>query len=459
MKKYNVLYVHTHDSGRYFSPYGYKLDTPNLEKFSKNAHVFNQAFSVSPTCSPSRSALLSSQYPHQNGMIGLVNRGFKMQDYQHHLVNTFNQAQYDTVLCGIQHEAGHYKEADKAADIIGYCENITTTLNLDDLIDKRPWDIDNVSNAIAWLKKHNNKSPFFMSMGFFGTHRPYPPMSLEGLKVNHGVPEGMANVMPIRHDFSQYNTSVECVDTLFGQILDTLEEEKLLEDTIIVFTTDHGIAVPHGKSNLTDLGLEVALMFYLPWSTQGRSYEGLVSHLDVMPTLCDYLKLKPEHKMEGKSLVPMLEKREEHVHDALFFEMNFHTSFEPARAIRTQRYKYIEYLDDYALYQLSNINDSPTKDFLVESGLKQKEKPLYQLYDLYHDPHEKNNLVDNLKYNEILEELRRQLNQWRKATQDILYEEGVELKPEWVINKKESTTPNGSSKDDFLEGHIHKKWM
>src|SRR5437763_15364561 len=77
----NILYIHSHDSGRYLQPYGYAVPTPNLQKLAREGVLFRQAFSAAPTCSPSRACLLTGQFAHQNGMLGLAHRGFAMTDY------------------------------------------------------------------------------------------------------------------------------------------------------------------------------------------------------------------------------------------------------------------------------------------------------------------------------------------------------------------------------------------
>lgn len=110
----NVLYIHTHDSGRVLSPYGYKVPTPEIERFARSAAVFRGAYCAGPTCSPSRAAMLTGTYPHQTGMLGLAQRGFSM-DYSRHLVQFLNRNGYHTVLCGIQHEAGWYLNLEQGA--------------------------------------------------------------------------------------------------------------------------------------------------------------------------------------------------------------------------------------------------------------------------------------------------------------------------------------------------------
>ena len=79
----NVLYLHTHDTGRVISPYGYAVETPRIQEFCEDAMFFQQAFCVAPTCSPSRAGLLTGTYPHQNGMLGLAQRGFHVDGSRH----------------------------------------------------------------------------------------------------------------------------------------------------------------------------------------------------------------------------------------------------------------------------------------------------------------------------------------------------------------------------------------
>src|SRR6516164_6227832 len=94
----NILYLHSHDSGRYLSPYGHAVPTPNLRRLAAEGVIFRRAFSAAPTCSPSRAALLTGQCPHQNGILGLAHRGFSMTDYRHHMLHTLRGAGYLSVL-------------------------------------------------------------------------------------------------------------------------------------------------------------------------------------------------------------------------------------------------------------------------------------------------------------------------------------------------------------------------
>src|SRR6476661_721745 len=101
----NIVYLHSHDTGRFIQPYGYAVPTPNLQKLAEGGVLFRQAFNAAPTCSPSRASLLTGCCPHSNGMFGLVNRGWLMPDYGKHIVHTLRSAGYSSALLGLQHIA------------------------------------------------------------------------------------------------------------------------------------------------------------------------------------------------------------------------------------------------------------------------------------------------------------------------------------------------------------------
>src|SRR5690348_18259258 len=101
----NILYIHSHDTGRMTSPYGYAVPTPNLQHLAEEGVLFRQAYNAAPTCSPSRASLLTGECPHSNGMLGLAHRGFFLTDYKRHIAHTLRAAGYYSELIGLQHIA------------------------------------------------------------------------------------------------------------------------------------------------------------------------------------------------------------------------------------------------------------------------------------------------------------------------------------------------------------------
>lgn len=97
----NIVYLHTHDTGRHVSPYGHAVPTPRIDRLAREGVLFRKAFAAAPTCSPSRAALLTGNWPHENGMIGLVHRGSRLNDPPQHLANVLTRAGWHSVLVGL----------------------------------------------------------------------------------------------------------------------------------------------------------------------------------------------------------------------------------------------------------------------------------------------------------------------------------------------------------------------
>jgi arylsulfatase A-like enzyme len=104
-KRPNIIYIHSHDTGRYLEPYGHAVPAPNLQRLASQGVLFRQAFNAGPTCSPSRASLLTGMCPHSNGMFGLAHRGFVLNDYKQHILHTLRPAGYYSALFGVQHIA------------------------------------------------------------------------------------------------------------------------------------------------------------------------------------------------------------------------------------------------------------------------------------------------------------------------------------------------------------------
>lgn len=452
MKPMNVFYIHTHDSGNIISPYGYKVPSPNLEKFGEGSTLFRNAFATAPTCSPSRGSLLTGQYPSTHGMIGLCNRNFQLANKDHHLAKYMSSLNYDTALCGIQHEAGHYNDSKLVYKDIGYMYDLSSENELKDMTDKREWDNENVSSAIKWLEEREKNNPLFLSLGFFGTHRQFPKADKD---YRSTPPMGLAQNEVVSEDFNDYCASLENVDNNFKIFIDALDRLGYKDNSIIIFTSDHGIGFPFGKSTLYDGGTKVALIISKPGNkTAGQISNRLVSQVDIFPTLCDLLDIEKPQWLQGSSFANEFINKDNEPGGPIFSEMTFHTSYEPARAIRNDRFKLIKYYDQsYPNQNLSNINESVTKYEYIDKGLQERNKSMIQLYDLFFDPNEKNNLANDPNYQGTLKELDSQLEAWRVSVGDPILNDNFTWENNWVVNKKESIIPSSKEPSDYVVGH------
>jgi N-sulfoglucosamine sulfohydrolase len=400
----NILYLHSHDTGRYVQPYGHPVPTPNIQRLADQGVLFREAFCAAPTCSVSRACLLTGQYGHNNGMLGLAHRGWSLNDYRQHIVHTLRKAGYYSVLIGEQHIS-------KRPDVIGYDRVVK--------IDKT--QVETVAPAASEILGEPPREPFFLSVGFFETHREFlGPGSLRDTLYSL-PPANLPDTPETRRDMAAYKASARSLDQGVGAVLDSLDSHGLADDTLIIFTTDHGLAFPGAKATLFDRGLGVMLILRGPGGfSGGKVIDALVSHIDVYPTICELVGIERPSFLQGVSLMPLIRRRTTTIRDEIFAEMTWHAAYEPQRAVRTERWKYIRRFGERRTPVLANCDDSPSKDLLLRYGWAEREIAFEQLYDLVFDPAEASNLAANAAYAGPLAELRGRLDGWMHETDDPL---------------------------------------
>jgi N-sulfoglucosamine sulfohydrolase len=419
----NIVYIHSHDTGRYLSPYGQSVPTPNLQRLSQEGIVFRQAFSAAPTCSPSRAALLTGLYPHSSGMLGLAHRGFSLNDYQQHLVHTLKPAGYTTVLAGLQHVA-------KVPETIGY----------DQVLAHKSISAVHVAPAAVAFLESRPASPFFLDIGFLETHREYPEATAEDKADYSPLPRPIPDTAATRADFARYRASARVMDAGVGKVLEAMERNGFRGNTLIISTTDHGISFPRMKCDLTDDGWGVSLIMRGPKLPSATVCDSLISQVDIFPTLCDYIGIDHPVWLQGKSFLPVLHGQVAEIRDELFAEVNYHASYEPKRAVRTARWKYICRFGERKTPVLPNCDDSPSKDVWLKAGWGSQVLESESLYDLLFDPTEHANLIEDPGHREVAGQMRDRLHRWMVATNDPLLQGPVAAPPGALAND-----PNGIS--------------
>jgi len=437
----NIIYLHTHDTGRCISPYGYAVDTPHLAALSQDAALFRQAFDCCPTCSPARASLLTGQYPHQCGMTGLAHRGFKLNDASRHLASFLNAHGFETILAGVQHEvAGE-------ATQIGYERSLQFHGDLpqtDVARQRMAIDEHNTESACDFLKEPHTR-PFFLSLGLVSTHRCFPVTpDPEDNPDYMRAPAPIPDTPECRLDWARFATMVRVVDTCFGKVLDTLRETNLLDNSMIIVTSDHGPAFPGMKCCLTDAGCGIPLIIRIPEIANRFVTDSLVSHLDVFPTVCDWLGITPPDWLEGHSLIPMLQRQISDLRDCVFAELSFHAATEIMRSARTKRYRYVKRFDSFPKTILPNIDNGDIKDFQIkEANLAERPRGSEELlFDLYYDPAECHSVASQPEYSDVLKDMRNRLSQWMIQTSDPLATTGtITPPPEAFLDPQDSIAP------------------
>lgn len=421
-EKSNIILFITHDQGQYLGCYDSdqtpnNLNTPNLDKIAERGVQFTNYFCTAPQCSPSRSGMKTSLYPHQNGLMGLVNLGWSMPAENKTLAMYMKENGYTTHLLGLQHES-------LDAKTLGY-----------DTISKRGPEFKYSRGRMEkkymqFFDDHkDDDKPFFVNIGTIEVHRPYQawaePVDTERVE----IPSYLPDIEEVRKDFANFYGNVEIVDETIGKIIKHLEDIGLMENTLFIFTTDHGIACPRAKCTLYDPGLKITLLMYHPNRkafTGGKKIECLASNIDLLPTLVDFVGGNSPENVEGRSFLPVLNGKQEKTRSEIYGEKTYHEIYDPIRGVRTEKFKFIKNFEDSeTLYQIpKDMMMAPIGKIMSERN--NEPRPNEELYDLEKDPNEINNLVEDPNYSDVLKRLRNKLKKWMERTEDPLLQGKVE---------------------------------
>jgi arylsulfatase A-like enzyme len=422
----NLVYLHSHDTGRCAQPYGHPIPTPHIQRLAEQGLLFRRAFCAAPSCSGSRACLLTGQWAHVNGMTGLAHRGWRLRDYGRHLVHPLREAGYWSALIGEQHLS-----ADPAD--LGY----------DHVVDLASTRAGSVAPAARELLHSGPPRPFFLSIGFFETHREFFAPGSEREALYTAPPAPLPDTPETRADMAAFGASARSLDEGVGVVLDALDELGLTSDTVVVLTTDHGLPFPEAKATLSDRGLGVLLIVRGPGGfAAGHVTDALVSQVDLYPTFCELAHAPVPGGVAGRSLLPLVRGAVRGVRDELFAELTYHAAYDPQRAVRTERHKLIRLFGDRLEPVLPNVDDSPSKHVLLAAGWAQRRRPRVALYDLVLDPGEMRNLAGDPEVGDVEEDLEQRLREWMVQTDDPLLDGPVPPPPGAVVNDPAGLSPS-----------------
>ena len=389
------------------------LETPNLDKLANNGVRFNNAYVTFPLCSPSRSSIFTGKMPHILGVNSNVSGDNRMsaEHKELGLGHIMRQAGYDCAYGGKWH-------AHEAA--------ISEGNGFDKIADFG--DIPLAEKCINYMaSKKDGYKPFFLVASFelpvnFKKSETFP----EALQIEQEIDK---KVYPTQNyteeDWRQYRYTyyrlVEKVDREIGKIIDAIDAFGLGDNTLIIFTSDHGDGnASHGWNQKTALIQEsVKVPFIMSYKGKEGFKQGvdpmLISNgLDLFPTICDYAGIPIPEGLRGESIKPRLEgKKKSKERDFVVAE----TTFEGKQAYGTLGRTLIGKKYKYVLY----------------SWGKNRE----QFFDLEKDPFEMKNLVSSKNYSEKLDEYRQKLLDWCKDTNDTKFLRKVLLPSNSTITSSE----------------------
>ncbi len=408
----NILFIDTHDTGRHLGCYGVgSVVSPNLDRFASESVRFTNFFAASALCSPSRGAAMTGRYPQRNGMLGLCHAHYRwrLNEGEKHLSHLLHDAGYCTVLLGHQHE--------------------TTDIGRDLCFDRHglhqypdTWEHvhgpDVATGVCEFLAgEAAGRAPFYLQVGFFETHRPFnfggiQPDSSKGV----WVPPYLADTPKARGQLADFQGNIRAMDECVGRILDTLDTAGLAQNTIVVFTTDHGIDFPRAKTTLYDPGTGISLMVRWPGGglPAGAVRDQLVANVDLVPTLLELAGVALPDNLDGDSQTGLLRtggRGREHV----FTMMQGHGMGKEMRAVRTATHKLIR---NFEVRREARPPVSVGDDDHYTGANRFDAVPHVELYDLRSDPNEFTNLAGEKSCAALRDALDAQLWRWLEQVSD-----------------------------------------
>ncbi len=439
-KKPNVLFIIADDlTATAVSSYEYKVSqTPNIDKLAKEGIQYSKAYCQYPVCGPSRASFMSGYYPNATTTFGYVSGRENIGDRQTWSQLFKNNGYYTARVSKIFHmgvpidiETGSNGEDDEASwterfnsqgpewKALGQAElvqgnpdgkierkggNVMTIVKAegDDIVHS---DGKTAQKAIELIKKHKNE-PFFLAIGFVRPHvpfvapkkyfEPYPYESISMPKKVEGdwddIPKrginyvtsvnGQMSLEQEKKAVAAYYASVAYMDKQVGKVLNALKKEGLEDNTIIVFTSDHGFHLGEHhfwmKVSLHEESVRVPMIIKVP-GKKPAICNSFVELIDLYPTIAELAGLKTSGHLQGKSLVKTIDNPNFKVRDMAFSVSQGGKSF----LLRTEKWAYIQYDED------------------AKSGI--------ELYDMTKDPKQFTNLAGLSAYQDLITEFKEKL--------------------------------------------------
>ena len=434
----NILLI-TADDLNYDSVgvYGCKVKniTPNIDALARQGVRFLHGHVTIAVCQPSRSVLMTGRYPHHNGA-----RGFEpIRRDVPTLTEMLRKAGY---LNGILGKTKHLAPADKFAwdfrrerkelgegrSPVRYYEAVVRFLNL----------------------ARTHKKPFFLMANSHDPHRPFAGSEQEARQVrNRGkhfprasryfapaevvVPGFLPDLPQVRKEIAQYYTSVHRCDETVGQILRALRESGLEGNTIVMFLSDNGMALPFAKTNVYLASTRTPWIVRWPGRIKGDrvNAQHFVSGIDFMATVLGAAKVTPPRGMDGRSFLPILlgQKQAGRDHVLTMFHKTAGKREYPMRCLQTRRFGYIQnaWSDGKTVFKNESqsgltfraMRRAAKGDKAIAARLKLFQlRVKEELYDFEADPNALRNLAQDPAYSKTLTDMRMQFIKALNVTRD-----------------------------------------
>lgn len=418
----DVVLIHCHDLGRWLPTYGMPhVPAPNITAFAADSVVFENTHSTSPLCSPARASLFTGISPFRNGVQGLVHSSWRYRHGVETIPEWLRPLGYQSALIGLQHE-------NVDPTVLGFdeCPGLG-------FLPRTNHVVEATERWLGQLPDRDERQPVFLTVGTWEVHRPWGPEDYQPADPREvDVPEFLPDNEYTRRDIAAFYGAIAQFDAGFGRLLKAVDAAFDRENTMVVFTTDHGVAFPRAKSTLYDAGTGVSFIVRLPtsWKVAPHRVPDLTSHMDLLPTLLELAGAsEKEEWLEGNSLVPLLSNEapgdDERV---IFTSKSFHDTYDPKRAARSKDFVYIRNFEPGPKLQLAiDLETSETRRGMGDTHLEPREPE--ELYDRRNDPSELVNVVNHAEYDEIRTQFSNMLQGWLDSTGDPIGRAPIQQAP------------------------------
>lgn len=410
------------------------IKTPNLDKLAAEGIRFNNAYCTSASCAASRSVILTGMFGHATASYGHVHDYHHFSTYDHvkSLPVLLEEAGYETARIGKYHLAPekvyHFNQVLQAdpRSTVKMAEACSDVLNSD-----KPFFLyfctDDPHRGAPF-----QSDPWYLPNNFGNKPEGYP--GVETIKYSPEdviVPPFLPDTKECREELAEYYQSVSRIDQGFGKLMAMLEQTGKADNTIIIYISDNGIAMPGAKTTVYEPGIKLPCIIKDPnLDKKGVVNNAMISWADLTPTLLDYAGILNSDNFHGRSFKNIIGEENPDGWNEVYASHTFHeiTMYYPMRVIRSGKYKLIfnpayrlEYPFASDLWAASTWQSIYRNDITVYGKRKVEDylfHPEFELFNLEADPDEITNLVYVDDYQNVLEEMKSKLKAFQLKTKD-----------------------------------------
>ncbi len=403
------------------------IRTPNLDRLAANALVFDNAYVTASSCSPSRCSILTGRYPHNLGTAAELHR--PLPEGLALFPKLLRDIGYHTAQAGKNHFG-------KSGPTVQGPARLAFDVSKIFIRDELHAGAGGQNQWLDLLRERPMDRPFFLWLASFDAHRIWDAGAFTGMNRPEDVtvPPYLADTPETREDLARYYDEITRLDYYVGKVVEELQRQEVLEDTLILFLSDNGRPFPHSKNSVYDDGMKTPLILHWPQGipTPGRT-QSLASAIDIAPTLLEIAGIPKPDTVQGVSLLPILKNPKAKVRDYLFAERNWHNFQAHVRMVRFKNFVYVRNAwPELPLPGASDTFYNPSADALkrlhvrgeltpAQAKIFRQPRPAEELYNVETDPFQINNLLaadPEPKIQGVHQHLSLVLDRWQEETGD-----------------------------------------